>query len=141
MWTCGNCKRETTRGGVSFDVKGNPVRERCVHCAPEEFDSAFRMPTDQRIYSGPEAMPNRYKLGKDGILHATDELVADTAAAWDEGPSERARKHKAMTRRTEPLTREEIEANQRWGDRVLAPIVREHGVASLASVLNKEQQQ
>jgi hypothetical protein len=140
MWTCGNCGETATRGGVTFDLKGNPVRERCQNCAPEEFDTAFRMPTDQRIYSGPDAMPNRYKLSKDGILHATDELVADTAALWEDGPTARAKTHKMKTRRTDPLTPEEIAANRRWGDEVLAPFIRAHGTAALAGVLNKEQE-
>lgn len=138
MWNCGHCGQATSRGKVSFDEKGKRVRERCQNCAPDEFDTAFRMPTDNRIYSGPEAMPNRYKLGRDGVYHATDELVSDTAAEWDKGPSVRAAEHKARTRRTEPLSRAEIEANRKWGEQVLAPVIREHGVAGLAGALNKE---
>jgi hypothetical protein len=136
MWNCGHCGKKAVRGKVSFDPKGNPVRERCQNCAPEEFDEPFRMPTDQRIYSGPQAMPNRYKLGKDGVYHATDELVADTAAEWDEGPTARAAKLKARTRRTEPLSPEEIAKSNKWANEVLAPVIREHGIAGLAGALN-----
>jgi hypothetical protein len=138
MWTCGHCGEEASRGKVSFDPKGNPVRERCQNCAPEEFAEPFRMPTDQRIYSGPEAMPHLYKRDKNDVYQAKDELIADTAALWDDGPTSRAKAHKMRTRRTEPLSAEEIAANRRWGNEVLAPIIREHGVAGIAGALSKE---
>ena len=139
MQKCGNCGQEASRCRVTFDQKGDPVLERCQHCAPEEFDDPFRMPTDQRIYTGPEAYPNRYKRDRNDVFQATDELIADTAALWDEGPTARAVKQKARTRRTDPLTPDEIAASKRWGEQVLAPIIREHGVAGLAGALNKAQ--
>ena len=137
-WQCGNCGQQTARGSVTFDEKGRRVRERCQHCAPEEFDSAFRMPSDNKVVAGHEAMPNLYKRGKDDVFRAKDELIADTADAWDKGPTARAAAHKAATRRTDPLTPEEIEKTKRWGDEVLAPLIREGGVAAVAGALNKE---
>ena len=134
-WVCGNCGAETSRGSVTFDLKGRKVRERCQHCAPEQFDSAFRMPTDNKIYTGPEAMPNRYKRGADDVFHATDELIADTAALWDEGPTERLRRRREAIRRTEPLTPAEIEATRRWGEQVLRPALERSGIAGAVGVL------
>jgi hypothetical protein len=100
------------------------VRERCPHCAPGEFDEPFRNPTDNRIYAGPQAFPKLYKRDKKDVYQAKDELIADTAALWDGGPTERARRHKQQTRRTEPMTPDEIAAAKRWGEQVLAPLLR-----------------
>lgn len=136
-WACGNCGAETARGSVTFDHKGRIVREQCQHCAPEQFDTPFRMPTDSRIYSGPEAMPNRYKRGADDVYRATDELIADTAALWDEGPTERLRRRRDANRRTEPLTPAEIEATRRWGEQVLRPVMEQGGTAAVASILHE----
>lgn len=137
MWVCGNCGAETSRGGVTFDDKGDPVRHRCSHCAPEEFDGAFRDPTDNRIYFGAEAMPNRYKRGKDGIYRAKDELIADTAALWDTGPTEQARQHKVETRRTEPMSQDEIAQANHWGREVVAEAMRKGGAAAVAGILSR----
>jgi hypothetical protein len=137
-WACDNCGAETSRGTTTYDAKGRKLFERCPHCAPEEFDTAFRNPSDNRIYSGPEAMPNMYTRDAEGFYHAKDELIADTAAGWEKGPSERARAHKAATRRTQPLTPEEIEKTRRWGEQVLAPLIRERGIAAAAGALERE---
>lgn len=134
-WVCGNCGAETSRGSVTFDLKGRVVREQCQRCAPEQFDSAFRMPTDNRIYFGPDAMPNMYKRDKEGVYQAKDELIADTAALWEEGPSERLRRSREANRRTEPLTPAEIEATRRWGETVLRPALERSGIAGAVGVL------
>jgi hypothetical protein len=133
---CGNCGQEAARSSITFDSKGNVVRERCPHCDPAYFAEPFRNPSDNKIYSGPEAMPRMYKLGADGVLYAKDELLADTAALWDGGPSERARRHKEATRRTDPMTPEEIEQARKWGEQVLAPALRNGGMAAATAVLN-----
>jgi hypothetical protein len=135
-WRCGNCGAETSRGKVTFDEKGRMVRERCKYCAPEEFAEAFRAPSDQKIYAGPDAMPNMYTRDSEGVYHAKDELIADTAANWENGPTERARAHKAATRRTEPLTPAEIEATRRWGEEVLGPALRKGGMGAVMATLN-----
>jgi hypothetical protein len=136
-WLCANCGVLTSRGTVTFDVKGDALYERCQQCAPEEFDTPFRDPTDNRIYTGPQAMPNRYKRDKNDVYQATDELIADTAALWDGGPTERAIRHKQATRRTEPMSAEEIAAARHWGEEVLAPAMRRGGIAAVVELLNK----
>jgi hypothetical protein len=122
---CGSCGQEAVRRRVIFDGKGDVVREECQHCAPQSFAEPFRDPTDNRIFSGPEAMPHLYKRNTEGVYIAKDELIADTAALWDGGPTERARRHKERTRRTDPMTPEEIEKARKWGEQVLAPMLRE----------------
>lgn len=136
-WVCGNCGAETSRGGVTFDSKGDPVRERCSHCAPEEFDEPFRDPTDNRIYLGPQAFPKMYKRDKNDVYQAKDELIADTAALWDAGPTERARQHKLETRRTEPMSAEEIDRANNFGKEVLAEAMRKGGSAAVAAILSR----
>lgn len=137
-WACANCGEQTARAKITFDLKGIPVRERCPHCAPEEFEGAFRDPTDNRIYSGPQAMPHMYKRDKNDVFQAKDELLADTVALWDEGPTARAVRQKRATRRTEPLSPQEIEASRRWGEDVLKPIVREGGIGAVTASLRRE---
>lgn len=136
-WVCGNCGEEASRGGVTFDEKGDPVRERCSNCAPEEFDGAFRDPSDNRIYTGPEAFPKLYKRDRNDVYQAKDELIADTAARWDTGPTEQARQHKLETRRTEPMTRAEIERANHFGQEVLAEAMRKGGAAAVAAILSR----
>lgn len=137
MWVCGNCGTEVTRGGITFDGNGDPVRERCPHCAPEEFAEPFRDPTDNRIYLGVEAFPHRYKRDKEGVYQAKDELIADTAALWDTGPTEQARQHKLATRRTEPMSQEEIARANHWGREVVAEAMRKGGSAAVAALLSR----
>jgi len=137
-WACGNCGAQASRGSVTFDHKGRTVRERCQHCAPEEFDSAFRNPTDNRIYPGPQAMPHLYKRDKNDVYQAKDELLADTAAAWEKGPTERAVQAKRDTRRTEPLTPEEIEKTRHWAEQVLKPALQKGGMGAAVAALNPE---
>jgi hypothetical protein len=112
------------------------VRERCSHCAPEEFAEPFSDPTDKKIYSGPQAFPHLYKRDANDVFQAKDELLADTAALWDGGPTERARRLRQATRRTDPMTAEEIEQSRKWGEEMLAPVLRRGGVAAAAAVFN-----
>jgi hypothetical protein len=83
-------------------------------------------------------MPHLYKRGADDVYRAKDELIADTAALWDQGPTARAieRKQKLQrSRGTQSLTPEEIEKTKRWGDEVLTPILREQGIAGVVQAL------
>jgi hypothetical protein len=136
---CGNCHHETTRSRITFDNRGSVVLERCPSCAPEEFREPFRDPTDTRIYAGPEAMPNLYKRDREGVYQAKDELIADTAALWDGGPTERALAHKRATRRTEPMTPEEIAQSRKWAEQVLAPAIERGGIAAAVATLNQHE--
>jgi hypothetical protein len=112
------------------------VRERCSHCAPEDFAEPFRDPSDQKVYSGPEAFPHLYKRDRNGVLQAKDELLADTAELWDGGPTERARRLKQQTRRTEAMTPEEIAQARKWGEQVLGPAWRKGGTAGVVAALH-----
>lgn len=134
---CANCGAESKRRSVTFDEKGDVLRERCASCDPEYFAEPFRDPTDNRIYSGPEAMPHLYKRDRNDVYQAKDELLADTAALWDDGPTERAIRRKQKIRRTEPMTPEEIEAGKQWGNRVLADAVRKGGTEAAIPLLGR----
>lgn len=136
-WHCGNCSAFTSRGVLVFDEKGRKLREYCKYCNPENFE-AFRAPSDKKIYAGPDAMPNMYKRDNEGMYHAKDELIADTAAGWDAGPTELARQRKAATRRTEPLTPEEVEKTRRWAEEVLKPAVEKGGTDAAVAMLNPQ---
>lgn len=113
------------------------MREQCPRCAPQQFDAPFRDPTDNRIYTGPQAFPHRYKRDKNDIYQAKDELIADTVDLWDGGPTERAHRHKQQTRRTEPMGAEEIERANHWGKEVVAEAMRKGGAAAVAALLNR----
>jgi len=129
-----NCGRESSRQRITFDQHGNALFCICPSCAPQDFADPFRAPSDNKIYSGPQAMPNLYKRGPDDVYRAKDELIADTAALWDEGPTARAIQRKRQERSS--LTPEEIEKTKRWGEEVLAPILREQGIAGVVAALN-----
>jgi len=137
-WHCGKCGAFTSRGVIVFDHNGRKLREYCQYCNPDNFQTPFRNPSDNKVYTGPEAMPNMYKRGADDIFRAKDELIADTAAAWSEGPTERALEEKRKTRRTEPLTPEEIKASLRWGEEVLKPALQKGGLGAVMAALNPE---
>lgn len=119
MAKCDGCGAETTRYRTNFDRKGNVIGGECASCKPENFTDPFD-PFD-RIASGPEAMPHMYKRDSNGVYQAKDELIADTVAGWDKGPTERAIERKRATRRTTPMTEEEIAAAKRWGDEKVQP--------------------
>lgn len=117
MAVCG-CGAESAHVRIFFDAKGK-TREECRACHPENFQEPFD--ATNRIVSGPEAMPNMYTKDSDGVYRAKDELLADTVAMWDKGPTEQAKEHKRANRRTAPLTQDEIDASVRWGNEVLRP--------------------
>jgi hypothetical protein len=119
MSKCDGCGAETTRYRTTFDKKGNVIGGECASCKPERFTDPFD-PLD-RLVSGPEAFPHLYTRDSEGVYHAKDELIADTAAGWDKGPTERNIERKRATRRTKPMTEDEIAAAQRWGDDVVRP--------------------
>jgi hypothetical protein len=138
-WNCGSCGQLTSRGSQTFDHKGVMVREVCPHCDPARFEGAFRDPSDQKIYSGPQAMPTLYKQDKHGVYQAKDELISDTVEKWDKGPTERAKELKRATRRTEPLTAEELERTRIWGEKVLGPLLRAEGMGAVVGALQPEE--
>lgn len=133
-----DCGRASTRQRITYDEAGNPARCICPECTPGEFTEPFRDPSDNKIYSGPQAMPHLYKRGPDDVYRAKDELIADTTALWEKGPTARAIEQKQKARRSadsESLTADEIEKTKRWGEDVLAPILREQGIGGVIGAL------
>jgi len=133
-WTCG-CGRESSRGCTTYDLKGVLVKEVCPGCDPSKFEGPITDPSDNKIYTGPQAMPTLYKQDANGVYQAKDELISDTVEKWDKGPTERAKDLKRATRRTEPLTAEELEKTRKWGVEVLAPLLRAHGMGAVVGAM------
>jgi hypothetical protein len=109
-----------------YDERQRFLREYCVLCAPEKFaDQPVTVPTDKKVYIGPDALPHMYYHGLDGQLRAKDELLQDTVDILRKDPDEEAMRRtiekKRRTRRTKPLTEAEIRAADRWGREVLRP--------------------
>lgn len=123
-WACASCGHDTARSRVTFDRLGVQVDEICPYCAPQQLDEAMRVPSDDKIYTGPQAFPKLYTRDREGMYHAKDELISDTAAGWDKGPTAEAVERKRNNRRTEPLTAIEKAAAEEWGEKVLAPAMR-----------------
>jgi hypothetical protein len=91
----------------------------CPACRPAEFPPDVFAPSLDRLVTGPEAMPDKYKLIGD-TLYASDELQQDTRdIITADGPTQQAIEHKRRTRRTEPATEEEIREQDRiWRQRL-----------------------
>jgi hypothetical protein len=123
QWACANCGSLTSRSRTTFDQHGKQLQEICPHCAPQALDEPMRVPSDEKLYTGPQAYPHLYKQSADGVYRAKDELIADTAALWDKGPHEEAKARKRATRRTEPLTPEEQRKANEWAKNVLEPAI------------------
>jgi hypothetical protein len=101
----------------------NFIKEVCLDCDPLRFD-IFENPSDKHMYTGPYAMPQKYKHYKiDGedVLYAKDELIQDTEDKWSNTVDEQALTFKRRWRRTEPLSRDEIKQTEGWALRELVP--------------------
>ena len=73
--------------------------------------------SDRKLWTGIDAMPEKYKQGADGVYRAKDELISDTVAEMSlhEGDYDRQCANKRATRRTAALNETEIRAAQEWG--------------------------
>jgi hypothetical protein len=123
MAVCGNCGAESKRCRVIFDERNSKRAEECAVCHPENFSDAFMAPSDRRLWWGQEVYPNRYKLGSDGILHASDELIQDTVDQWSHSYEDELKEKKRATRNTVAMTPEEIKEAVEWGEKVLRPSI------------------
>lgn len=126
MAYCRGCGSESLRTLASYGENQTLLREVCKECSPDSFDE-YRDPSDNKIYTGPEALPHMYKTRLDGTLVAKDELMQDTwdilkRDSEDEGLAERIRKKRETSRR-EPLSLTEVEQAKQWGDKVLRPVL------------------
>lgn len=128
MANCSGCGAESARVRRTMTYGGKLLAEDqqteiCPHCHPEEFSEPFD--PFGRIATGPEAMPHMYTRDAEGVYHAKDELMQDTADRWNLGETAKRAIQKRKTRRTEPLSPAEMEASKQFGQQ-LAPIYREH---------------
>jgi hypothetical protein len=118
-----DCGAVTGRYRVHFEnAYGQALDEpytTCPSCRPAEFPPDVFAPSLDRIVTGPEAMPDKYKLIGD-TLYASDELQQDTRDITTAGgPTAEAIEHKRRTRRTEPATEAEIKEQDRiWRQRL-----------------------
>jgi hypothetical protein len=122
MALCGNCNQHSLRIRQDYDERNRFLREYCVLCKPEKFyEQPVTAPSDKKIYVGPDALPNMYYQGTGGVLRAKDELLQDTMNVVQSDPDAEARKKaiekKRRNRRTDPMTRAEIQAaDNKWRD-------------------------
>ena len=120
MAICGGCNQESLRVRADY-IGSDLVREYCIKCKPKEFaEQPVTDPSDKKIYVGWEAMPEKYRI-EDGVAHAKDELMQDTADLMNKTDEQVAIEHKRRTRRTEPMSPVEIKEAERWGREVLYP--------------------
>lgn len=115
---CGGCKTDARRVKITMtDRNGRFVpdgkrKEICQNCSPEDFHEAH----DPLAVFIPEhvAHPHLYRRKADGSLELKDETVADIEAEMlNNRDEEEALARKRATRRTTPMTQDEIDRAQR----------------------------
>lgn len=124
MAICGGCGAESSRIRSTY-AEMVLVAEVCKACDPLSFEE-HHDPTDNRIYTGPDAMPNLYKrvgTGNSERLVPTDELQQDTMDILTRDEVKMAEEKKRRTARREPLTATEIERANQWATRYLRPVL------------------
>jgi hypothetical protein len=126
MSACRGCGAKALRTSARYIGK-TLLSEVCPSCAPEQFAGVkVTDPTDRRIWAGHEAEPDKYYAADDqGVKRAKDELRQDTWDAMNIDEEEQARELKRRTRRTEPMTQDEIAAAEHYGRTVLRPLIEE----------------
>lgn len=127
MAKCGGCGNVTARVRRTMTDNGRLLpedrqQEVCPKCAPEEFMEQAFNPFD-RVVLGPEADPKEYRKNKDGAFEMKDEALQDLASKWDKGPSFEAMEKKRRTRRTAPMSEEELRRTREWANANMRPFV------------------
>lgn len=113
MAVCGNCGAQSARIRSRWNDKGLQLADECPSCAPGQFEK-FTAPSDKKIWMGYEAHPNEYVQSADGGYDRKPEYRAEqeqrlTAETEDErAMRSRAEQHKRATRRTAPMTPDEL---------------------------------
>ena len=116
MAVCNNCGEEGARVRSRWTEKGIALPDECPACAPQSFEK-FSAPSDKKIWMGYEAHPNEYekRYDADGLIlvrkpeyraEQEDRLRNETADERD--ARLRAEAEKRATRRTDPMTAEEM---------------------------------
>lgn len=125
MAKCRGCGAEALRTLARYDEHGDFIGEDCVACNPALFQDKFRDPSDRRMWDSYEVEPERYyPKDANGIARAKDELRQDTLEGLrgvDEDEEWREKKRK--TRRTEPLTPDEIKVSENFAREQLIPAI------------------
>lgn len=118
-----------------FWDRGKLTREECPACAPQSFEKQTD-PSAKKIWIGPEFAPNdyikredpdggyRYDLKPEAARELELQHTVNSQRATDEREArERAMAAKRSTRRTNPMTSEEIEQAIRFADTHLRPMI------------------
>ncbi len=131
MSACRGCGAEALRTSARYMGK-TLLSEVCPSCAPEKFQSVkVTDPSDRRIWAGHEAEPQKYyDADGEGVKRAKDELRQDIWNEWNGDEDEQMREQKRRTRRTAPMTPEEIARAENYGRTVLRPALEEAKRAS-----------
>ena len=129
MAKCGSCGEESRRIRTSF-LNGTS-KDECPHCAPQSFEK-IADPSTKKVWIGPEFAPNDYEW-RDGYLQMKPEAVADLeerscgtrSVAYQEEMAKvrEAEEHKRHTRRTKPLSPNEIASALDFCDQALRPLI------------------
>jgi len=121
---CQGCGAETTRTSARYD-KGGLVSEVCPACSPETFQGEkVTDPTDRRIWNSHEVEPERYYTpDSENVVRAKDELRQDIWNEFNRDPEQERVEQKRRTRRTEPLTADEIRASEVVTREVIRPAI------------------
>lgn len=130
MAICSNCGQESKsiisrwRGSVQLP-------DKCKYCSPEDF-GPVKAPSEKKIWVGPEFAPNDYEW-RNGEKVMKPEAVAEleskacgmqSVALQEELQAiEQAEAHKRATRRTKPLTPDEISKALEFVDKSIRPLV------------------
>lgn len=125
MPKCDKCGEFSSHTKTKYNPDFSIAEASCKLCRPEDFDDAFRDPSDNKIYHHHEAFPHMYKRNDEGVYIAKDEVSQNTLDIISQDPEaplrEAAIAKKRATRRTTPMTRGEIEAAQNYA----TPFVKE----------------
>ena len=121
MAICSNCGAESRRIRSRWSDKGVHLPDECPNCAPQTF-AKFTAPSDKKIHMGFEAHPNEYekRYDADGVFYIRKpEYRAEQEDRLKQQPSDeleaqaRAETEKRATRRTDPMTEDELAAAHR----------------------------
>ena len=124
MSICKGCGAESSRIRSTYDGLVL-IKEVCKHCDALSFDE-YHDPTDNRIYTGPDAMPHLYRrvgTGNSERLVPTDELQQDTMNTLTRDLQKEAEEKKRQTARRAPLSATEIERANQWAVRYVRPVL------------------
>lgn len=127
MSVCRGCGADAVRTSATYNKFMDLITEVCPACEPERFQGVkVTDPSDRKLWSGYEVEPERYyDPDSENVVRARDELRQDIWDEFNRDPDEQAREEKRRTRRTEPMSADEIAQKKAWGENVLRPQLEE----------------